>query len=152
MLNGRYVGDILGNMTCFSSKGCSLVDYAVASMSLLPSVKYFMVKNPTYFSDHCQLVTHLNCNLNIVDQHDDYVKHEFSFQWTRLSKMLLEKELSEKNVYEIIIEFGITNFEKFSSGVNKANEIFTNIYTDLSEKCMKKNTIIKKKKSLNLLG
>jgi hypothetical protein len=139
-------------MTCFSSKGCSLVDYAVASMSLLPSVKYFMVKNPTYFSDHCQLVTHLNCNLNIVDQHDDYVKHEFSFQWTRLSKMLLEKELSEKNVYEIIIEFGITNFEKFSSGVNKANEIFTNIYTDLSEKCMKKNTIIKKKKSLNLLG
>jgi hypothetical protein len=47
--------------------------------------------------------------------------------------MLLEKELSEKNVYENIIEFGITNFEKFSSGVNKANEIFTNIYTDLSE-------------------
>jgi hypothetical protein len=75
---------ILGFMTCFSSKGCSLVDYAVASMSLLPSVKYFMVIIPTYFSDHCQLVTHLDCNLNIVD---DYVKHEFSFQWTRLSKM-----------------------------------------------------------------
>ena len=67
--------------------------------------------------------------------------------------MLLEKELSEKNVYENIIEFGITNFEKSSSGVNKANEIITNIYTDLSEKCMKKKyTIIKKRKSLNLLG
>jgi hypothetical protein len=73
-------------------------------------------------------------------KHDDYVKHEFSFQWTRLSKMLLEKERSEKNVYENIIEFGITNFEKSSSGVNKANEIITNIYTDLSEKCIKKNT------------
>jgi hypothetical protein len=42
----------------------------------------------------------------------------------------MEKELSEKNVYENIIEFGITNFEKSSSGVNKANEIITNIYTD----------------------
>jgi exonuclease III len=141
MLNGRYVGDILGNMTCFNSKGCSLIDYAVASMSLLPSVEYFMVKNATYFSDHCQLVTHLNCNLNIVDQHDDYVKHEFAFQWTRLLKMLLEKELSEKNVYENIIEFGITNFEKSSSGVNKANEIITHINTDLSEKCMKKKIL-----------
>jgi hypothetical protein len=66
--------------------------------------------------------------------------------------MLLEKELSEKNVYENIIEFGITNFEKSSSGVNKANEIITNIYTDLSEKCIKKNTIIKQRKSLNLRG
>jgi hypothetical protein len=64
----------------------------------------------TYFSDHCQLVTHLNCNLNIVDQHDDYVKHEFAFQWTRLSKMLLEKELSEKNVYELTILYPV-NFK-----------------------------------------
>lgn len=67
--------------------------------------------------------------------------------------MLLEKEVSGKNVYENIIEFGITNFEKSSSGVNKANEIITNIYTDLSEKCMKKKyTIIKQRKSLNLRG
>jgi hypothetical protein len=63
---------------------------------------------------------------NLVIQ-NSIVKHEFAFQWTRLSKMLLEKELSEKNVYENIIEFGITNFEKSSSGVNKANEIITHI-------------------------
>ena len=101
MLNGRYVGDILGNMTCFNSKGCSLVDYAVASMSLLPSVKYFMVKNATYFSDHCQLVTHLNCNLNIVDQHDDYVKHEFSFQWQDFQKCCWKKSFQKKMFMKI---------------------------------------------------
>jgi len=52
--------------------------------------------------------------------------------------MLLEKELSEKNVYENIIEFG----------VNKANGIITNyIYTDhLSEKCMRKKYYTNKKK------
>ena len=50
-----------------------------------------------------------------------------------------------KNADENIIEFGITNFEKSSSGVNKANEIITNIYTDLLEKYMEKNTIMKKK-------
>ena len=60
--------------------------------------------------------------------------------------MLLEKELSEKNIYEDIIEFGITNFEKSFSGVNKPNEIITNIYTDLSEKCMKKKYYNKTKK------
>ena len=56
ILNGRFIGDLLGNMTFFSMKGCSVVDYAITSESLLSSVNYFIVKTPSYFSDHNQIV------------------------------------------------------------------------------------------------
>ena len=46
LLNGRLIGDLLGHVTCINERGCSVVDYAVASESLLSSVNYFIVKNP----------------------------------------------------------------------------------------------------------
>ncbi|CAG2200933.1 unnamed protein product [Mytilus edulis] len=41
VLNGRFVGDILGNFTCHKSYGSSVVDYALADMDLLTSINFF---------------------------------------------------------------------------------------------------------------
>lgn len=41
-------------------KACSVVDYAITSESLRSSVNYLIDKTPSYFSDHTQIVTHLN--------------------------------------------------------------------------------------------
>ena len=146
LLNGRYIGDVLGNITCYNAKGCSIVDYAAASVSLLSSVKYFIVKNPTCYSDHCQLVTYLDCHVKKNNVQSDYLKQEFSFKWTKLSKNLLEKELSQKYVYDNIANFELFNFENSTDGVNTANEMLTDIYTNLSEKCMRKHYYKKKKR------
>ena len=144
LLNGRYIGDVLGNITCYNAKGCSIVDYAAASVSLLSSVKYFIVKNPACYSDHCQLVTYLDCHVKKNNVQSDYLKQEFSFKWTKLSKNLLEKELSQKYVYDNIANFELFNFENSTDGVNTANEMLTDIYTNLSEKCMRKHYYKKK--------
>lgn len=146
LLNGRYVGDTLGYMTCFNSKGSSVVDYAVASASLLPSVKYFTVKNPTFLSDHCQLVTHIKCNRDGGKKSDVYNKQDFSFQWTNFSKRLLDNELTEKHISDKILNFELKDFEKSSYGVNLANTMITDIYVNLSEKCMRKKFLKRKKK------
>ena len=45
ILNGRFIGDILGNFTCHKSYGASVVDYALADMDLLKSIHFFQVKN-----------------------------------------------------------------------------------------------------------
>ena len=65
ILNGRYVGDLLGNYTCITNNGYSLVDYAIVSQGLLPSVKYFQTHNFNYLSDHTQTEHYLRCNFDI---------------------------------------------------------------------------------------
>lgn len=37
VLNGRFVADSLGNMTCFKPSGSSTIDYALASVDLINS-------------------------------------------------------------------------------------------------------------------
>ena len=55
ILNGRTIGDFLGQFTCNTYNGASVVDYAVASCNNLPLIKYFSVSVMREFSDHCFL-------------------------------------------------------------------------------------------------
>ena len=70
ILNGRYIGDILGNFTCFTSNGNSAVDYAIVSEGLLPSVKYFKSYDLNYLSDHTQIECFLKCNFRIYNDNE----------------------------------------------------------------------------------
>ena len=146
ILNGRFIGDQFGNITCFNQKGCSVVDYAIASESLLSSVKYFQVEMPTHFSDHSQIIAHLNCFSKIQKPLFNYDKLEYTLKWSNRSKIILEQELFENYTLETITNFQNTEFENNASGVNGANDQLTNIYYNLSLKCMKKCYFKKKKK------
>ena len=41
VLNGRFVGDSVGNVTCYTSNGASTVDYALADVDLLKNINFF---------------------------------------------------------------------------------------------------------------
>ena len=146
ILNGRFIGDLLGNITCFNQRGCSVIDYAIASESLLSSVTFFQVQNPTPYSDHCQLITHLKCNSKIPKLQENYIQQNYKLKWTNYSKILLEKELTEKYIFETVANFQNIDFENNLNGVNMANNRISNIYINLSIKCMKKCYIKTKKK------
>jgi exonuclease III len=64
VLNGRLIGDMLGNMTCYKPNGTSTVDYTLASVDLVNSVNFFQVLDPSYLSDHVQIAVYLNCRVN----------------------------------------------------------------------------------------
>ena len=146
ILNGRFIGDILGNMTCVNKRGSSVVDYTITSESLLSSVKYFIVENLTHFSDHSQLVTYLNCKFRTCEIQNQYQKQDFSFKWTESSKQILEQELMNPYICEKIMKLENSSFEKSLDGVNLANKMISDIYIDLSTKCMKKKYFKKKRK------
>ena len=55
ILNGRFIGDSLGNFTFFNSNGASTVDYMMASNHLFHKIMFFNVKPPCELSDHCLL-------------------------------------------------------------------------------------------------
>ena len=55
ILNGTTIGDFLGQFTCNTYNGASVVDYAAASCNNLPLIKYFSVSVMREFSDYCFL-------------------------------------------------------------------------------------------------
>ena len=83
--NGRYGSDkMVGNFTCTTSRGRSLVDYVLANKYILDKTESFDIGEPNILSDHhlvsFSLLTHLpsDCNEDapIKQEHADY-----KYQW-----------------------------------------------------------------------
>lgn len=68
IVNGRTSGDSFGRITCHSPKGISTVDYFIVSHEMLNLIRNFIVKEPTIFSDHSQLICWLNLSLPISSE------------------------------------------------------------------------------------
>ena len=57
ILNGRTKGDSLGRPTFHGKNGISTIDYIICDQDIFQNVNYFGVKQPTYLSDHNQIIT-----------------------------------------------------------------------------------------------
>ncbi len=67
IVNGRCGDDIgVGNYTCTTSRGQSLVDYFIVSPKLIHSIASFNVGEPNILSDHSILSLILNSNIDNV--------------------------------------------------------------------------------------
>ena len=60
-LNGRINGDLIGQFTCQTYNGASIVDYIIVSHDLFQSTLSFSIDNITHFSNH----SCLSCVINI---------------------------------------------------------------------------------------
>ena len=56
IVNGRLDGDSHGGYTCYTPRGCSVVDYALVSADMLQEVLYFKVEDLPIYSDHFPIV------------------------------------------------------------------------------------------------
>ena len=56
IVNGRTTGDSAGDYTCYTPRGCSMVDYLIVSADLLPKIVNFHIGTLPDHSDHCPLV------------------------------------------------------------------------------------------------
>ena len=56
IINGRKLGDLCGNFTCFNHRGTpSVIDYALCSSNMLNDIVYFRVHDLTPSSIHCMI-------------------------------------------------------------------------------------------------
>ena len=56
IVNGRTGSDKrVGSFTCYTPRGCSVVDYFVVSQNLMESISDMSVHNLTEHSDHCPI-------------------------------------------------------------------------------------------------
>ena len=137
VLNGRFVGDSVGNVTCYKSNGASTVDYALADVDLLKNINFFQVSNPSYLSDHVQIVVHLYCNISLNEKYDNALHSntnllKYSYKWGEMSKHKLLDAMSENSILEQIVSFENSSFEKNSTGIDEASDDLNNIFQNLA--------------------
>ncbi|CAG2186198.1 unnamed protein product [Mytilus edulis] len=137
ILNGRYIGDIMGNFTCMTSNGSSVVDYAIVSESLLSSVEYFKTHEFNYLSDHVKIEIFLKCmqreyNFDIFEN-SNWSSYK-SFKWdSQKSKLKLLDHLSDETVLNNIVNFEMQTFSNDQRGVDDETNKLTTILCNLAE-------------------
>lgn len=152
VLNGRFIGDMLGNMTCYQPNGTIIVDYALANVDLVHFVNFFQVLDP-YLSDHAQIAVYLNCNMLIPNMNLNCKPNVLkkSYKWEHISKEKLFNVLQEVNTVEKIVHYEHSDFEKNKVGVENAEQELGKIFESLAQqsckiiRCLKKKTSKKKK-------
>ncbi|CAG2251087.1 unnamed protein product [Mytilus edulis] len=154
ILNGRYIGDIMGNFTCMTSNGSSVVDYAIVSESLLSSVEYFKTHEFNYLSDHVKIEIFLKCmqreyNFDIFEN-SNWSSYK-SFKWdSQKSKLKLLDHLSDETVLNNILNFEMQTFSNDQRGVDDETNKLTTILCNLAENsCVIKRKNFKKSKPKN---
>ena len=75
ILNGRTLGDSLGKATYHAKTGTSVVDYIITDQSLLQSVNYFLVNQPSFLSEHSSICTWINTSLIVSDPENRDSQH-----------------------------------------------------------------------------
>ena len=102
--NGRKLGDILGNYTCFTYNGQSCVDYCLASPNLFEKIKTFSVcpLQPT-LSDHCPIKVSIEVRVNgqCLDEDYSFIDNPKKIPWNkdisyRFENLIQTDELKQK--------------------------------------------------------
>jgi len=87
ILNGRCKGDSLGKITFHGNQGFSTVDYIIVSHETLHLFETFVVREPSPFSYHCQLLSWIKIDSSLHHCKDTSNEGEFfnlprQFKWT----------------------------------------------------------------------
>ena len=70
VLNGRTLGDLQGQYSCFKYNGRSTVDYCIASQRILHQINHYQVSPPSICSDHAsiQVSSNIHPKFLIINQ------------------------------------------------------------------------------------
>ena len=149
IINGRTKGDSLGQPTFHGQNGISTIDYTLCDQNTFQHIKHFIVKPPTYLSDHSQIISWFNIQTisNTEEQiHQEPPLHKLplQFDWCDNSKTNFKKALRSPETQNKINEFLNKNFSYDINGVNECIIDFQNIFIDASKRSLK----LKKKKKI----
>ena len=147
VLNCRLRGDSLGRATFHGRNGTSLVDYAKCDQDLFSSVAHFVVKEPSFFSDHSPVITWLNvetniCNKSVAHANDTLKRLPIQFCWENDSTQKFKDALRSSST--LIQEF--LNENEPITNVNTSLEKVEHILIATAKCCFKIKSVKKHKR------
>ena len=127
ILNGRTLGDSLGQPTFHGKNGISTIDYIICNQNLLHNIKHLIVKPPNYLSDHSQVVAWFdlqpvsNPKTNIDSTCTEQPKLEqlpSQYTWDKDSKAAFTQELKSNKIQNKLNNFLNNDFSDEKDGMN----------------------------------
>ena len=153
IVNGRahgVNGDTLGRPAFHGKNGTSVIDYVICDQYTLLDVNSFVVKQPSYLSDHSAIVAWLNVNNSLPTNNtqtsnstDRLTSLPRQFCWESDSYLKFRNTLRKESIQILIREY----LERHTEDVNASLDDAVNILTATSKMCLK----IKTKKNANVL-
>ena len=146
ILNGRTLGDSLGQPTFHGKNGISTIDYIICNQNLLHNIKHLIVKPPNYLSDHSQVVAWFdlqpvsNPKTNIDSTCTEQPKLEqlpSQYTWDKDSKAAFTQELKSNKIQNKLNNFLNNDFSDEKDGMNQCINEFQNIILEASKKSLK---------------
>lgn len=148
ILNGRTRGDSLGNFTFHGKNGSSTVDYIICDQNLFDKCVSFVVKQPTYLSDHSQIgawfstprIPH-SSELEKDKTNPKLEQLPTQFIWSESSPVLFKNELKSTCVMKQVNDFLTQDFEETESGLNSAVSKVESILLNAAKSSLQRKTL-----------
>ena len=132
ILNGRKLGDIEGNYTCYTGRGRSAVDYGIVSPNLFIKIKDFLVGNIwPHISDHTPISLSLKVKVKTPsdDNSEELLDKPRKISWDKDKAehftRLIEAPAS-REIFESINKCGITQTQ---AGIDATATLFSEVLT-----------------------
>ena len=157
ILNGRTLGDILGNFTCIKHNGASVVDYFVISQNSNKYISHMTVLPFTSYSDHKPLCLKLNLTTRskttYKQLHEAYKPAPRRYKIDPDSQFDLSEIMSSLSTTQKADNILKTDFCNTPGKTYELNRQITEHLQQIADQCLrksnpprsKKNTVINKK-------
>ena len=116
--NGKTSEDRLGNYTCFSYEGASVVDYLIVEETIYEKILNFRILPPTFDSKHSPIVATLKCHTKLQTEKGKLLNPPETYHWYS-QKSPLFKILINIQESQIKIKFLCNDLQ-----INKDNSNF----------------------------
>jgi hypothetical protein len=129
ILNGRCKGDSFGKITFHGQQGISTIDYMIVSHELLYRFQNFVIRQPSPYSDHSQLVGWIKINKTTIKSPANNSQELFNLpkqlKWSQESKQKFTLALQSSESKEMISDFENTDLETLKDVDMAVNEFWT---------------------------
>lgn len=145
IVNGRCIGDLLGNFTCFNTQGQSTMDYLITNERLLNQLLYFKVSDflPLHSDCHCkiswEILTKFNFN-NSKGTCTDLRSAPSKFIWTNESHLKFQEALLSTEIQHKINSFIENDCGNSEIDINQKAEDLNEICLSAAKLSLKRST------------
>ncbi len=145
IFNGRTKGDSLGNLLF-------IINITNFHNKLINDIKFLVVQEPSYLSDHSQITTWLNIKHDTDLISTDTPNHNFSnqlpsqFIWENISSRAYTDKLKSPDIQIKFQTFLNNNYHRNDTGVSQCLNEFQDILTEAGNKSLKIKKVKKRKK------
>ena len=140
IVNGRINGDTLGRPTFHGRNGTSVIDYIICDQGTFLKISGFVVKQPSYLSDHSAIVAWLNLSSNLpasetqtLTSTNRLLRLPRQFCWDNDSYLKFRNTLRTEPIQILIRDY----LNRNSEDVNVSLDDAVNILTATSKNCLK---------------